>query len=103
VNFSFFPCLATCRMRSSPCDTVVRFRARSVLCWPTFPSAPALGSIFPRGRGAPAGISFPNASRNARSIPLQNWKRMPTVGSIEYLCRKPFARPFDTCDHMMPA
>src|ERR1700730_16904553 len=34
---------------------------------------------------------------------VQNWKRKPTVGSIEDLCRKPFARPFDTCDHMMPA
>jgi hypothetical protein len=31
-------------MHSNSCDTVARFRARSVLCWPTFPSAPALGS-----------------------------------------------------------
>src|SRR5712672_1921187 len=44
VNFSSVLCLATCRMRSSPCDTVARFCARSVLCWLAFPSAPALGS-----------------------------------------------------------
>ena len=44
VNFSFFLCLAACRMRSSACDTVARFCARPVLCWLAFPSAPALGS-----------------------------------------------------------
>src|SRR5712672_2860861 len=44
VNFSLVLCLATCRMRSSPCDTVARFCARPVLCWLAFPSAPALGS-----------------------------------------------------------
>src|SRR5260221_13437921 len=44
VNLSFFLCLAACRMRSSPCDTVARFCARSVLCWLAFPSALALGS-----------------------------------------------------------
>src|SRR3977135_2331348 len=44
VNFSSVLCLATCRMRSSPCDTVARFCARSVLCWLAFPSDPALGS-----------------------------------------------------------
>src|SRR5713226_1330843 len=44
VNFSFVLCLATCRMRSNPCDTVARFCARSVLCWFAFPSVPALGS-----------------------------------------------------------
>src|SRR6266849_6975373 len=44
VNFSSVLCLATCRMRSSPCDTVARFCARPVLCWLAFPSAPALGS-----------------------------------------------------------
>src|SRR5713226_7320865 len=44
VNFSFVLCLATCRMRSNPCDTVARFCARPVLCWFAFPSVPALGS-----------------------------------------------------------
>jgi hypothetical protein len=44
VNFSFFLCLAACRMRSSACDTVSRYCARPVLCWLAFPSAPALGS-----------------------------------------------------------
>src|SRR6516165_3794588 len=32
VNFSFFLCLATCRMRSSACDTLSRSCARYVLC-----------------------------------------------------------------------
>ena len=44
VNFSFFLCLAACRMRSSACDTLSRSCARRVLCWPAFPLAPALGS-----------------------------------------------------------
>src|ERR1700688_2004270 len=45
------------------------------------------------------------AGPELRSVVLtqsQNWKRRPTVGSIEDLCRKPLARPFDTCDHMIP-
>jgi hypothetical protein len=50
------------------------------------------------GRGRPS-----VARRCIDPVSLQNWKRKPTVGSIEDLCRKPFARPFDTCDHMMPA
>ena len=44
VNRSFFLCLAACRMRSSACDTLSRFCARRVLCWPAFPLAPALRS-----------------------------------------------------------
>ena len=32
VNFSFCLCLATCRMRSSACDTLSRSCARYVLC-----------------------------------------------------------------------
>ena len=44
VNFSFLLCLAACRMRSSACDRLSRSCARRVLCWPAFPSAPALGS-----------------------------------------------------------
>jgi hypothetical protein len=44
VNFSFFLCLAVCRMRSSAWDTLTRFCARRVLCWPAFPLASALGS-----------------------------------------------------------
>jgi len=44
VNFSFFPCLAACRTRSSACDTLSRSCARRVLCWPTFPLVPVLGS-----------------------------------------------------------
>src|SRR5258708_6327899 len=44
MTFASVLCLATCRMRSNPCDTVARFCARPVLCWLAFPSAPALGS-----------------------------------------------------------
>jgi len=44
VNRSFFLSLAACRTRSSAWDTLSRFCARRVLCWPAFPSAPALGS-----------------------------------------------------------
>src|SRR5438094_10414521 len=45
VNFSFFLSLATFRMRSSACDTLIRLCARHVLCWPAFPLVPALRSI----------------------------------------------------------
>ena len=44
MNRSFFLCLAACRMRSSACDTLSRSCARRVLCWPAFPSVPALRS-----------------------------------------------------------
>ena len=44
VNLSFFLSLATCRMRSSACATLIRFCARHVLCWSAFPLVPALGS-----------------------------------------------------------
>jgi hypothetical protein len=37
VNLSFRLCLATCRMRSSTCDTLSRSCARSVRCWPVGP------------------------------------------------------------------
>jgi hypothetical protein len=45
VNRSFFLCFAACRMRSSASDTPSRFCARHVVCWSTFPLAPALCSI----------------------------------------------------------
>src|SRR4030088_3247098 len=48
VNFSSVLCLATCRMRSSPCDTVARFCARSVLCWLAFPRPLPLAPPTPR-------------------------------------------------------
>src|SRR6266516_6654324 len=35
---------ANCRMRSSACDTLIRFCARHVLCWSAFPLVPALRS-----------------------------------------------------------
>jgi hypothetical protein len=48
-------CLAACRMRSSACDTLARFCARSVLCWLAFPLASALGSA---GSAADRSASF---------------------------------------------
>src|SRR3982074_1624435 len=44
VNLSFFLSLATCRMRSSACDTLARLCVRYVLCWSAFPLVPALRS-----------------------------------------------------------
>ena len=44
VNLSFFLSFATCRMRSSACDTLTRLCVRHVLCWSAFPLVPALGS-----------------------------------------------------------
>ena len=44
VNLSFFLSFATCRMRSSACDTLTRLCARHVLCWSAFPLVSALGS-----------------------------------------------------------
>src|SRR6516225_1470349 len=45
VNRSFFLSLATFRMRSNACDTLIRLCARHVLCWSAFPLVSALGSI----------------------------------------------------------
>jgi hypothetical protein len=51
--------LATCRTRSSACDTRSRYCARCVLCRLAFPSAPALGSTD-SAAGCPAlFIGFP--------------------------------------------
>ena len=44
VNRSFFRCLATCRMRSSACDTLSRSCARRVLCWLAETLGPLLGN-----------------------------------------------------------
>src|SRR6266849_11106261 len=43
VSF-FFLSLATFRMRSSACDTLIRLCARHVLCWSAFPLVSVLGS-----------------------------------------------------------
>jgi hypothetical protein len=59
VNFSFFLSLAPCRMRSSACDMLSRFCARRVLCWPAFPSAPALGSAGSPADRAALFVGFP--------------------------------------------
>jgi hypothetical protein len=44
MNFSFFLCLATSRMRSSACGMLVWLCAQGMVCWPAFPLAPALRS-----------------------------------------------------------
>src|SRR5271166_1577808 len=44
VNLSSFFCFATCRTRSSACDTLSRFWTRCLLCRFVFSSAPVLGS-----------------------------------------------------------
>ena len=58
MNRSFL-CLAACRTRSSPCDTLARLSVRHVLPWAVFPVVPALGST-PSATGGPALFgSFP--------------------------------------------
>ena len=59
VNFSFFLCLAACRMRASACDTVPRLCARPVLCWFAFPSASALGSTGSAADRSALFVGFP--------------------------------------------
>src|SRR5882672_3607082 len=59
MNLSFFLSFATFRMRSSACDTVARFWARSVLCWLAFPLAPALRSTGSAAVGTALFVGFP--------------------------------------------
>ena len=59
VNFSFFLCLAACRMRSSACDTLSQSCARHVLCWLAFPSASALGSTGSAADCSTLFVGFP--------------------------------------------
>jgi hypothetical protein len=62
VNLSFFLSLATFRMRSSACDTLVRLCVRFVLCWPAFPLVPALRSTGSAAYGSPAVASAAGCS-----------------------------------------
>ena len=86
VNRSLFLCFAACRMRSTACDTLARSCARSVLCWPAFPSAPAL-----RSTGSAAGdpalfVGFVAVgSEVARSIALTR----ATVRRSNWTCSFP--------------
>src|SRR5262249_61647765 len=57
VNRSVFLSLATFRMRSSACDTLIRLRARHVLCWSAFPLVSALGSTGSAVAGSAADCS----------------------------------------------
>ena len=59
VNLSFFLCLATCRTRSSACDTLARSCARRVLCWPTFPLVSVLGSTGSAADRSALFVGFP--------------------------------------------
>ena len=59
VNFSFFLCLAACRMRSSACDTVPQLCARPVLCWLAFPLASTLGSTGSAADRSALFVGFP--------------------------------------------
>ena len=59
MNFSFFLCLAACRMRSSACDTVPQLCARPVLCWRAFPLASALGSTGSAADRSALFVGFP--------------------------------------------
>ena len=59
MNFSFFLCLAACRMRSSACDTVPRLCVRSVLCCRAFPLASALGSTGSAADRSTLFVGFP--------------------------------------------
>ena len=66
VNFSFFLCLAACRMRASACDTVPRLCARPVLCWFAFPSASALGSTGSAADRSALFVGFPATTAKSR-------------------------------------
>src|SRR4029079_6861502 len=57
VNLSFFLAFATCRMRSSACDTLPRLCARHVVCWSAFPLVSALGSTSSAAAGPTADCS----------------------------------------------
>ena len=57
MNFSFVLCLATCRMRSNPCDTVARFCARPV----RFRRGPFVRDVFcDHGRASVPRITGPH-------------------------------------------
>jgi len=59
VNLSFFLRLATCRTRSSACDTLTRSCARCVLCWPAFPLVSVLGSTGSAADCSALFVGFP--------------------------------------------
>ena len=128
MNRSFFLCLAACRTRSSAWVTRSRFCARSVLCWPAFPSVPALrstGSSTGRpasfvGFGATmAGSDFSRpciigfGSSPSRCGPGRLRRRRPDVRSPRFR-RDPFVRdgvfdhgrataPRIAAPHMLPS
>src|SRR5712692_2926368 len=82
VNRSFLLCFAACRTRSSACDTLSRSCARRVLCWPAFPSVPALRStrsaagcpaLFAGFFATMAGSDFSRPSDDATMQAIGSW------------------------------
>ncbi len=128
MNRSFFLCFAACRTRSSARVTHSRFCARSVLCRPAFPSAPALRStgsatgrpaLFVGFLATMAGSDFPRpciigyGSSPSRCGPDRLARRWSDEGSPRFR-RVPFVRDgvFDhgrataprlTVPHMLPS
>src|SRR5215813_1676792 len=120
VNRSFFRCLATCRMRSSACDTLSRSCARRVLCWLAFPSASALGSTdsaagcpalfvgfpatiaesdFPRPFIIAYGSSPSRCGPERRTAAGQTWDLpVPVQGASAHARFFDHAGPFGPCD-----
>src|SRR6266699_3628316 len=62
MNFSFFLCFATFRMRSSACGMLVWLCAQGMVCWLTFPLVPALGSADSAAIGTAADCSAAGCS-----------------------------------------
>src|SRR5262249_29291101 len=120
VNRSFFRCLATCRMRSSACDTLSRSCARRMLCWLAFLSASALGSTdsaagcpalfvgfpatiaesdFPRPFIIGYGSSPSRCGPEQRTAAGQTWDLpVPVQGASAHARFFDHAGPFGPCD-----
>ena len=80
VNFSFFLCLATFRMRSSACDTLSRSCAQYVLCWPVFPLASTLRSTDSAADCSALFVGFP-ANMAESDFPHCHWSCVGSPGS----------------------
>ena len=75
VNLSFLFRLAVCRTRSSAWDTLSRSCVRHVLCWPAFPSAPALRSTVSAADRSAMFVGF------IATMPGSDFSR-PCVGGV---------------------
>ena len=106
VNLSFFLRLATCRTRSSACDTLARSCARRVLCWSAFPLVPALGSTGSAADRSALFVGFPATTTESDSsgpcivgYDSSSSRRGPAVSSRRPNPRPPGSRAksFRTC------